>query len=245
VPESITIEHGGVSLRLTGDPAIVCDQHRTAFIADLHLGKSATYRASGVPVPEATTGRDLDRLAGLIDRDRIETLIVLGDLAHAPAWRNDATIGAVVAWRDRHAGLSIVCVRGNHDRRAGRFPEGLRIEEVDEPHEWRGLDLLHDPALARGRPSLSGHIHPVMRLGPTGRRSRRPVRARCFWLRGATLVLPTFGSFTGGAVVAPGEGDRVWLTDGGLVAPASTANPARRADVIGLDDAAESGPRIC
>ena len=39
---------------------------RTLFVADLHLGKSATFRARGLPVPSGTTQDNLRRLAALV-----------------------------------------------------------------------------------------------------------------------------------------------------------------------------------
>jgi metallophosphoesterase superfamily enzyme len=55
--------------------------------------------------------------------------------------------------------------------------------------------------------TLSGHIHPVMRLRPL----RGPgLRVPVFWQRPAGLVLPSFGAFTGGFAVRPTAGEHLF-----------------------------------
>ena len=66
--------------------------------------------------------------------------------------------------------------------------------------------------------TLSGHIHPVMRL-----RAMRKQRMRVpvFWQRSAGLVLPSFGSFTGGFVVRPTPGEHLFAVGPTAVAQMS------------------------
>ena len=56
---------------------------RTLWVADLHLGKAATFRALGQPAPSGTTDENLRRLGALADDWRARRLIVLGDFLHA------------------------------------------------------------------------------------------------------------------------------------------------------------------
>ena len=56
---------------------------RTLLVADVHLGKAATFRAAGMPVPEGSAQADLARLCGLVEQSAAARLIVLGDLFHA------------------------------------------------------------------------------------------------------------------------------------------------------------------
>lgn len=208
------IEHGGAELRLVGAPGVVWAAQGALVVADVHLGKAAAFRAGGVPVPEETTRHDLGRLTRALGETGAARLIVLGDLVHASAWQQPATRGAIEAWRAAHAQTEVLCVRGNHDRNAGRLPPELEIREVDEPYAWGGMTLVHDPALAEG-PSMGGHLHPAISLRGGG----GSMRCRCFWKRGQTLVLPAFGSFTGGMQARPEAGDAVWGTAEGCVTP--------------------------
>ena len=52
---------------------------RVLFVADLHLGKAATYRALGQPVPSGTTAENLRRLSQLITHYLPAQLVFLGD----------------------------------------------------------------------------------------------------------------------------------------------------------------------
>lgn len=222
--ERAAIELGGVALELLGERAVWWAAERTVFVADVHLGKSAAYRASGVPAPEATTARDLDRLGALLARTGAGRLVVLGDLVHSHHWSGGATRAAVDAWVGAHRGVEVWCVLGNHDRGAGGLPAGIAAHA--EPWSLGPLTLVHDPALARaGEPTLAGHLHPAVRLG--GGPAGSGMRAACFWQTGMTLVLPAFGSFTGSGVVRARAGDRAWAVEGGVIVEARGRAGAR------------------
>ena len=187
-------------------------------MADVHIGKAASFRRLGVPVPRGTTEANLARLDGLLQRlPGVRRLVFLGDFLHAASGRAQATLDALARWRQRHAALPMTLVRGNHDDRAGDPPAELGIAVVDEPWCHAGLALCHDPATPRpeGWYGLAGHLHPTARLG----RGFEAVRLPCFHARAdGVLVLPAFGEFTGGAPVQPSEGDALYLVDeGGVV----------------------------
>ena len=97
------------------------------FIADLHLGKAATYRALGQPVPSGTTGANLQRLSQLIAHYQPAQLVFLGDFLHAAQARTPTLLAALADWRAAHPDLACTLVRGNHDSRAGDPPAELEI----------------------------------------------------------------------------------------------------------------------
>jgi len=196
-------------------------------VADVHFGKAASFRRLGVPVPRGTTEANLARLdeliSGLPDQREI---VFLGDFLHAASGRAPATLQALQAWRDRHAGLALTLVRGNHDSHAGDPPAALGIEVVAEPWLHAGLALCHDPATPRpqGLTAVAGHLHPVARLG----RGFDTLRLPCFHARAdGVLVLPAFGEFTGGALVQAAAGEALYLvTSEQVVALQSQRAPA-------------------
>ncbi|HET8584747.1 MAG TPA: DEAD/DEAH box helicase, partial [Casimicrobiaceae bacterium] len=47
--------------------ALAWPREKTLFVADVHLGKGAAFRAGGIPLPRGTTATDLRRLDALID----------------------------------------------------------------------------------------------------------------------------------------------------------------------------------
>lgn len=188
-------------------------RRRTLFVADMHLGKSAAFRHAGVPVPEECTAADLARLTAALTAFSPTRLVILGDLLHARTSRCPVTLGAFARWREEHAGLDILLIRGNHDARAGDPPADWRIRVEDEPFsdtDDGDIAFAHYPEAvdrADGKRVFAGHIHPAVRLT----RGSRGMRADCFWFSDHCAILPAFGSFTGTAVVAPARHDQVFV----------------------------------
>ena len=213
---ALEIELLGHALTLLSEGAAWWPAARTLFIADPHLGKAATFRAHGQPVPSGTTEANLARVSALIRRHAAARLVFLGDLLHAAPAQRAPLHEALRRWRASHAELDCVLVRGNHDRHAGDPPAAMRCTLVDEP--WlagNALVACHHPQRHAGRIVLAGHTHPVVRLHG---RAHDSVRLPCFVRGTDLLILPAFGEFTGGtarglpaeAVAYPVGGGRVW-----------------------------------
>lgn len=199
------VEAGGEELELLAGRALWWPRGSTLFLADMHLGKAATFRSLGIPVPEATTPADIARLGAMIDRFNPARVVILGDLLHAAAGRCSEVVSAFERWRER-CDIPMLLVRGNHDAHAGDPPPEWRIECVDAPIARGPFVLAHEPCEDPRGLVLCGHLHPAARL--VGRSDS--MRVACFWLRRCSLVLPAFGSFTGMRVVRPAPGDRVF-----------------------------------
>ena len=210
----LSVECAGETLWLLPERALWWPARRTLFIADLHLGKAATFRAHGHPVPAGTTEGNLDRLSVLLNRHEPEALVVLGDFLHAPEAMTPSVQSALAAWRAQFPSLRVTLVRGNHDRRAGDPPAAAGIVAVDEPWPLGPLAACHHPQAVPGALALAGHVHPVVRLHGRG---RDRLRLPCFVLDGQQLLLPAFGEFTGGWEVGRADGQQVFVVaDGGV-----------------------------
>lgn len=207
-----TVKIGGETLLLMPERAIFWERQTALLIADPHFGKSATFRARHVPIPEGDLALDLARLTSALERTGAETLIVLGDLIHAAAGRDAATIGAVCAWRETHNARRVLLVRGNHDRSAGDPPAEWQLDDVvDAPHASGPFILSHHPGPSAEGYVLAGHLHPLVQLTGKG---RQMLNLPCFWFGKAGAVLPAFGSFIDGAVIRPASEDRVFAIAG-------------------------------
>ena len=214
VPDSCIVTAAGQSLHLLPDPALWWPDGETLFIADLHIGKAAVFRARGLPVPSGTTGSDLQRLEALLARRPARRLVVLGDFLHAAESHTPAVLAALQAWRLTHAGLQIVLVRGNHDSHAGDPPASLGIEVVDEPWSLGPFACCHHPQRLAGRQVLAGHVHPAVRLRGPGRDS---LRLPCFSHEPGLTLLPAFGGFTGMHVLSGTPGQTLFVVGDGRV----------------------------
>jgi DNA ligase-associated metallophosphoesterase len=212
---SCQVQWAGQDLGLLADRALWWPARRVLFIADLHIGKAATYRALGQPVPGGTTQQNLARLDRLIRTHQPQQIVFLGDFLHAAQARTPQVLAALQAWRAQHAQLAMTLVRGNHDSRAGDPPPALGIEVVNEPHLIGPFAACHHPQTHATHFVLAGHVHPVCTLHGRG---RDRIRMPCFVSQDQQAILPAFGEFTGGWQVgaAPGRrfygvgGDAVW-----------------------------------
>ena len=78
------------------------------------------------------------------------------------------------------------------------------------------LQLTHIPEEQPEKFTVSGHIHPGVRLRGVGRQS---ISLPCFFISGKQMILPAFGSFTGKHVLRPGNEDRIYaIAEGELIA---------------------------
>lgn len=199
---NISILHQTIDL-LPGSAARLADG--SLVVADLHLGKATAFQAQGLAIPEGDSAADLDRLRTICEQAAATRLLINGDLFHSPAGLSPEIERLLEFWL---ASLSIPVqlILGNHDRAIRRVPAALNpVASL----EAAGFLLVHDPAEAPAdRPTITAHWHPVAKIAD-GRRSS--LRLPCFLARGGSLVLPAFGSFTGGVVIAPEPGDRFFV----------------------------------
>jgi DNA ligase-associated metallophosphoesterase len=208
---SLTVDFAGERWALLPEKALYSPQRRALIVADVHIGKGATFRALGVPVPAGSSGKDLARLSDLLQRSGAQRLIILGDFFHAAAGRDDALHEAIGAWRQSRADVEMLLIRGNHDRRAGRVLGSWNIQEVSEQHEEQGILLCHAPCDAPAKPHLCGHVHPVYGMKDYDGTS---VRMPCFVIDPMRLMLPSFGTLTGGHRITAEPQRRIYIIAG-------------------------------
>lgn len=211
---TLPIELAGEGLLLHPERALLWPAQRTLFIADLHLGKDEIFRCSGIPIPQGTTQTDLLRLQNIIQAHGVARVILLGDFLHGASAQTPTHAGLFDEWRAAHAAIEFIVIAGNHDRRAARN----ELRGV----QWEDQGLRLGPFLCRHHPPsaadqgyvLCGHVHPAIRLeGFHRERARVPV---C-WVRRDHAVLPSFGSFTGGANIELEASDSAFAFAAGQV----------------------------
>ena len=212
----LPISCAGHTVWLLPEHALWWPEGRVLFIADLHIGKAATYRALGQPVPSGTTAENLRRLSELIQHYQPAQLVFLGDFLHAAQARTASVLSQLEAWRQSHASVNCTLVRGNHDSRAGDPPPGLNIQVVDEPCLVGPFAACHHPQTHSTHAVLAGHLHPAVQLqGPARDRLRLP----CFVFDQRCAILPAFGEFTGGYTVEPKPSVQLYAVGGDAVWP--------------------------
>jgi DNA ligase-associated metallophosphoesterase len=174
------------------------------------LGKTATFRRAGIPVPEGGMDEDLARLSSLCALSKATSLIILGDFFHAPAGRTPAILNRGKQWIDAHPHLKITLIMGNHDVSAGRPPADWNIEVHNEDLKIGPFTMIHEATGSEKNFTFSGHIHPAIRIKSKSSPRSSSMRVPCFWQSKGGLVLPSFGSFTGTHTIKPAKTDHVW-----------------------------------
>lgn len=199
-------EFEGISLGLLPERALWIESLNSLLIADLHFGKAAHFRKSGIPIPEPVHDFDLIRLQKLHEEFRPAHTYFLGDLFHSD-WNEQWTY-----LNQFLAGLGYTqfhLILGNHDVLSAEAYQQSVFRIHKEPFEIGPVVLSHEPlkTVKEGQLNVFGHIHPGVRLVGKARQS---VMLPCFFQSKNQLLLPAFGNFTGLAPVRPEKQDKVW-----------------------------------
>lgn len=154
-------------------------------VSDLHLGKSARQaRRNGAQLPPYDVADTLARLETEIEATQARTVLCLGDSFDDLQVVGDLPDTAL-DWINRlQAGRRWIWIEGNHDPGPVSLP-GAHLAQ----HVAHGLTFRHI-ATDAGKAEISGHFHPKARL----RGAARP----CFLIDDTRLILPAFGTYTGG-----------------------------------------------
>jgi uncharacterized protein len=194
----LEFEVAGEHVHLFATRALYWPLQDALLIADLHLGKAATFRAAGIALPKGSTATDLRRLGDTLDDCGATRVIVLGDLLHGASraahwqeeWRN---------WRSLRPAVTVQVIGGNHDRALPGIDLG--IEFLGMAYELGPFELRHLPRADSRLHVVRGHTHPVVCL--PGIAGRWPA----FVLGREQTILPAFSLFTGGFPMEMSDGD--------------------------------------
>ncbi|MDB5699819.1 MAG: pdeM [Sphingomonadales bacterium] len=175
--------------------ALYWPARRALIVADLHFEKASWFAQGGQMLPPYDSIATLTDLTALVVMCAPREIWCLGDSFHDSAGCERLPPRAQAMLRALTGALDWVWITGNHDASSDRADVidhcGGRI--LDEA-EVDGLIFRHEADLRETRPELSGHFHPKLRVSVRGRRVAR----RCFVASESKLILPAFGSLTGG-----------------------------------------------
>jgi len=205
----------GFTLELLTERVLWINEVKSLLIADLHFGKAAHFRKSGIPIPEPVHYFDLERLNFLHQKLQPVHTYFLGDLFHSD-WNEQWEI--LNSFLEKFIGTQFHLIKGNHDVLSSKAygQSILRIHE--KPLKIGRLILSHEPMelVEEGFLNVCGHIHPGILLRG---KARQAVRIPCFHLSGQRLTLPSFGNFTGSISLKPKPGDLIWGISGEKIIP--------------------------
>jgi DNA ligase-associated metallophosphoesterase len=186
----VRFSFSGHELMALPQGALFWPARRALLVADLHLEKGSWFARLGQMLPPYDSLATLSDLTALAVSTSAEEIWCLGDSFHdrhgcdrLPERAREMLVALTSATR-------WTWITGNHDP---GFPDHCGGAITDEA-EVDGLLLRHEADPAETRPELSGHFHPKLRISLRGRKVSR----RCFVATERKLILPAFGSLTGG-----------------------------------------------
>lgn len=159
--------------------ALFCPATSALILADLHLGKSARMaRRGGALLPPFETRDTLNRLTDAIQTTDARRIFLLGDVFDDDLARETLDGPDDACWQKVLATIAVTILAGNHDPNSQT--------EAVSGH----ITLRH---VAGAGPDISGHYHPKARL--------QGISRPAFLIGKDHLILPAFGTFTGGLAV--------------------------------------------
>lgn len=186
----VPFSFAGETFAATPEGALFWPARQALLVADLHLEKASWFARFGQFLPPYDSQATLSALTAEVARTGAKRIYCLGDSFHdrfgcdrLPAPARDLLLSLT-------GRLDWVWILGNHDPGFADHCGGRLADEI----EAGGIVLRHEAVIADPLPEISGHFHPKLRLQLRGRRVSR----RCFVAAPSKLILPAFGSLTGG-----------------------------------------------
>lgn len=202
----MTIDCKGEQFILSKERAIFWIAKKMLIISDLHIGKSAHFRKSGIQVPDTVGLTDLQRLTSLMKEFEPETLLITGDMFHHNI---NSDTNAFIDWRKHYTRLKVILVKGNHDALKHEDYAALDIDLHAKELLCKPFRFIHEPPVEQDDfYNISGHIHPgVVLYGKAKQRLKFP----CFYFGKHCAILPAFSLFTGLKILKPQKGDVFYI----------------------------------
>ena len=186
----VPFSFAGETFVATPDGALFWPAQHALLVADLHLEKASWFARLGQFLPPYDSHATLTSLAREIERTGATRLYCLGDSFHDRFGCDRLSAASRELLTGLTDKLDWTWIVGNHDPGFADHCGGGIADEV----EVAGIILRHEAERDERRPEMSGHFHPKFRVHLRGRQVSR----RCFVVSPAKIILPAFGSLTGG-----------------------------------------------
>ena len=203
-PVDYAFSHAGEAFVASLSGALYWPEQKTLLVADLHLEKGSAFARLGQFLPPYDSQRTLALLALDIAHFKPETVICLGDSFHDVDGPKRMSTSVAERLQALTTAQKWIWLTGNHDPLISSDLGG----EICDIRQMEGANcaviLCHEPGESAGLEAswqsdtlcleICGHLHPVARIPARGRTLRR----KCFVLAKDRIIMPAYGSYTGG-----------------------------------------------
>lgn len=190
---TITLNFAGHEIQLLASGACYWPQQKTLIVADLHLEKGSYFALRGQPIPLADTRSTLEKLQQEIFNLQPQRVICLGDNVHDAKGFLRMKEEDFLLLQSMHLSVpSWLWIIGNHETPRLEKPALEKINFVFEviidnlcfTHQFQKERLFQ----------IMGHFHPKISITRQGVK----ITGKCFSVTENVLIMPAFGSYTGG-----------------------------------------------
>ena len=186
----VPFSFAGETFYATSSGALYRAEHTSLLVADLHLEKASWFARLGQFLPPYDSHATLSALAEEVERTRPSHVFCLGDSFHDRFGCERLPEDARSLLTELMQKVAWVWIVGNHDPSGIDHCGGM----IEPAFEMAGIVYRHEALPGEPRPEISGHYHPKLRLHLKGRQVSR----RCFVKSANKIIMPAFGSLTGG-----------------------------------------------
>lgn len=159
-------------------------------LSDVHLGKATHFRKHGIPMPDHSHLKDMDKLRFLINTWNPSSVLILGDLFHSDYNTEWLAFKSLLM---EYSAVQFILTEGNHDILSNEIytiENLLKVKMLTEDH----LIFSHHPLNNLNKINVCGHVHPGIRITGLAKQS---IKLPCFYFNGVHFILPAFGELTG------------------------------------------------
>ena len=156
--------------------------------SDLHLEKGSSFNKEGTFLPPYDSFDTITRLEEIIKITSPKKILLLGDTLHDKNGllrMSEEVKKKIFSLLKKN---SFILISGNHDEEL-EFPN----LKLDPYYKLRNITFTHEMS-SNETLEISGHFHPMVNTKFKGIR----IRASCFVVTKNKIILPSFGTFTGG-----------------------------------------------
>lgn len=170
--------------------ALFWPEKQTVIFSDLHLEKGSWFAKQNIFLPPYDTLDTLNRVEKVINYFKPSRVISLGDSFHDDTWMERISKDQIAKILNLTNNYEWFWIHGNHDPSGAPSLGGINLNHYLDPP----LTFRHEAKQAFADGEVSGHYHPKARI----KLNRKSFSARCFISDERRVILPAFGSFTGG-----------------------------------------------
>ena len=170
------------------DGSVYWPSKKSLILCDLHLEKSSYFAKLGSFLPPYDSFETLKRLENSLNNLDVKKIILLGDIFHDKNGLNRLNKKLKIYLENLCKRFEVIWLAGNHDGlirpKSAKYCYKYKLDNINFNHK----------SIKKCINEFSGHYHPKAIINPFRIKISKP----CFLISENKIILPAYGTFTGG-----------------------------------------------